>query len=154
LLTDKRFYFESGDELLTAYRDITKRIDPELTRMFRTLPRLTYGVREIPAFRGASSSGAEYQGGSLEAGRGGWFQANTYDLKSRPKWKWKRWPSTKASPVTTCKFRFRKRLKEFPNSASTGAIPLSPKAGRFTPNLWARDGILQRSLPTLRSLFG
>ncbi|MGZ3723153.1 MAG: DUF885 domain-containing protein [Bdellovibrionales bacterium] len=86
LLTDKRFYYESGEELLTAYRDITKRIDPELTRMFKTLPRLTYGVREIPAFRGASSSGAEYQGGSYEAGRGGWFQANVYDLKSRPKW--------------------------------------------------------------------
>jgi len=86
LLTDKRFYFTNADDLIVAYRDITKRIDPELTRMFKTLPRLTYGVREIPAFRAAASSGAEYQSGSLEAGRGGWFQANTYDLKSRPKW--------------------------------------------------------------------
>ncbi len=86
LMTDKRFYFNSEAELLDGYRDITKRIDPELTKEFKTLPRLTYGVREIPAFRAISGPGAEYQGGSLESGRPGWFQANTYDLKSRPKW--------------------------------------------------------------------
>lgn len=86
LMTDKQFYFTSAEDLLTAYRDITKRIDPELPKLFKTLPRLTYGVRPVPEFRAASTSGAEYQSGSLEAGRGGFFQANTYDLKSRPKW--------------------------------------------------------------------
>ncbi len=86
LLTDKQFYFTSKEDLLTAFRDIAKRIDPELTKMFRTLPRLTYGVREIPSFRAASAAGADYQSGSLEAGRPGWFQANTFDLPSRPKW--------------------------------------------------------------------
>ncbi len=86
LLTDKQFYFTDPNDLIVAYRDITKRIDPELTKMFRTLPRLTYGVRAVPEFRASSTSAAEYQGGSLDAGRAGWFQANTFDLKSRPKW--------------------------------------------------------------------
>lgn len=86
LMTDKQFYFTKAEDLLTAYRDITKRVDPELTKLFKRLPRLTYGVRPVPEFRAASTSGAEYQSGSLEAGRAGFFQANTYDLKSRPKW--------------------------------------------------------------------
>jgi uncharacterized protein (DUF885 family) len=86
LLTDPRFYFTKPEDLLSAYRDIAKRIDPELTRMFKTVPRMTYGVREVPAFRAASSPGAEYQPGSADAGRAGWFQANSSDLKSQPKW--------------------------------------------------------------------
>ena len=54
--------------------------------MFKTLPRLTYGIKALPDFRVTSASSGEYQPGSLEAGRPGYFQANTYDLKSRPKW--------------------------------------------------------------------
>lgn len=86
LLSDAQFYFTKPEDLIVAYRDITKKIDPELMKMFKHLPRLTYGVREVPAFRAGTSSGAEYQPGSLESGRAGWFQANTFDLKSRPKW--------------------------------------------------------------------
>src|SRR5438034_4828872 len=33
-----------------------------------------------------SQTTAYYQGGSLQAGRPGYFFVNTYDLKSRPKW--------------------------------------------------------------------
>ncbi len=86
LLKDKRFYYTKADDLLAGYRDITKKADAELPKLFRTLPRLTYGVRPIAAFAAPSSSGAQYFGGSLQAGRAGWFEANTYDLRSRPKW--------------------------------------------------------------------
>ena len=86
LMTDERFYYTTADALLIGYRDITKRIDPELPRLFKTLPRLTYGVCEIPTYRAPSDATADYQNGTLEAGRAGYFEANTYDLKSRPKW--------------------------------------------------------------------
>lgn len=86
LLTDKRFQFTKAEDLLSGYRDIAKRTDAELPKMFHKLPRLTYGVRAIADYAAPSSSGAQYVGGSLEAGRPGWFEANTYDLPSRPKW--------------------------------------------------------------------
>ncbi|MGH9458751.1 MAG: DUF885 domain-containing protein, partial [Thermoanaerobaculia bacterium] len=86
LRTDPRFFFESEEMLLTAYRDIAKRIDPELPRLFGTLPRLTYGVVPIPEYSEQTQTTAYYQPGSPRAGRPGYFYANTYDLDSRPKW--------------------------------------------------------------------
>lgn len=85
-LSDSRFYFKTGDELIERYRSIGKLIDPELPKLFKKLPRLPYGVRELPAFIAPQSPDAYYEGGSLEAGRAGYFTANTYDLNSRPKW--------------------------------------------------------------------
>jgi uncharacterized protein (DUF885 family) len=86
LLTDKRFTYDTKEELLAGYRDIAKRIDAELPKMFKTLPRLTYGVREMPEYKAKESPGAYYESGSLEAGRAGYFTANTYDLRARHKW--------------------------------------------------------------------
>lgn len=86
LLTDKQFFFTSAEALLAGYRDIAKRVDAELPRLFKTLPRLPYGVRAIAAHAAPAAAGAQYMGGSLEAGRAGYFEANTYDLPSRPKW--------------------------------------------------------------------
>src|SRR3989442_3600615 len=50
------------------------------------LLRLPYGVTTIPSFMAKSQTTAYYQGGSLQAGRPGYFFVNTYDVKSRPKW--------------------------------------------------------------------
>lgn len=86
LRTDSRFFFKDKAALLTTYRDIAKRIDPELPRLFRTLPRMPYGVIAVPAYSEKTQTTAYYQGGSQEAGRAGYFYANTYDLKARPKW--------------------------------------------------------------------
>ena len=86
LRTDPQFYFESGDELLAAYRDIAKRADAELPKLFGKLPRLPYGVTPVPEFKEKSSTTAYYEPGSIEAGRPGFFFANTYALDQRPSW--------------------------------------------------------------------
>ena len=85
LRTDPQFYYETADELLAGYRDICKRADPELTNLFRKLPRQPYGVVPVPSYIEKSVTTAYYQPGSNNAGRAGFFFANTYDLKSRPK---------------------------------------------------------------------
>jgi uncharacterized protein (DUF885 family) len=86
LRTDRRFYYTSGDELLAGYRDIAKRADPELARLFRTLPRTPYGVQRIPDATAPSQTTAYYEPGALTAGRPGNMFANTYKLEARPKW--------------------------------------------------------------------
>lgn len=86
LRTDPQFFFDKPEDLLTEYRNICKRADPELIKLFGHLPRLPYGVEPVPSYSEKSQTTAYYNGGSLEAGRPGMFFANTYDLKSRPKW--------------------------------------------------------------------
>lgn len=86
LRNDPRFYYDDADDLITGYRDICKRADPELAKLFGTLPRLPYGVIPIPEFMAKSQTTAYYVGGSRQTGRPGYFYANTWDLASRPTW--------------------------------------------------------------------
>jgi len=86
LRTDPRFYYDKPEDLVNAYRVIAKRIDPELAHEFGKLPRLPYGVCEIPAFKAPSQTTAYYQGGSPAVGRPGCYFVNTYNLHARPKW--------------------------------------------------------------------
>ena len=86
LRTDKQFYFERGTELIAAYRDICKRADVELPKLFGKLPRLPYGVQPVPGFSEKSQTTAYYQPGSPRVGRAGIYFANTYALNTRPKW--------------------------------------------------------------------
>jgi uncharacterized protein (DUF885 family) len=84
LRSDPRFYHRSAEALLDGYRAICKRIDAKLPEYFGVLPRLPYGVREIPRFMAPSQTTAYYQPGSMETGMPGWFYANTYALDQRP----------------------------------------------------------------------
>jgi len=86
LRTDPRFYYTDSESLLRGYRDIAKRVDPELAKLFGKLPRLPYGVKPVPGYAEKSQTTAYYQEGSPQAGRPGWFYANTYALETRPKW--------------------------------------------------------------------
>ncbi|WP_179321268.1 DUF885 domain-containing protein [Winogradskyella helgolandensis] len=86
LKEDPQFYFDTPEELLSAYRDICKKIDPVLPQLFGKLPRLPYGVKKVPAYSEQATTTAYYNPGSLQSGVAGYFYANTYKLESRPKW--------------------------------------------------------------------
>jgi len=86
LRTDPKFYFTDKDELIRAYRDIAKRVDPQLIKQFKTLPRTPYGVQAIPSYAEKSQTTAYYFPGAPETARPGYFFANTYALETRPKW--------------------------------------------------------------------
>ncbi len=98
LRTDPKFFFTDSAELVRAYRDIVKRIDPELIHMFGHLPRLPYGVTTIPSYSAKSATTAYYQPGSYEAGRPGYYYVNTYALNTRPKWEMEALSSHEAVP--------------------------------------------------------
>jgi uncharacterized protein (DUF885 family) len=82
---DPKFFYASGDELLAGYRELAKRIDPELTKLFLTLPRAPYGIRAIPAFHGANTA-ESYSEGAADDSTPGWFNANVVALAQRPRW--------------------------------------------------------------------
>jgi uncharacterized protein (DUF885 family) len=84
LRTDERFYHKSADEMLMHYRDIAKRADAELPRLFAELPRLTYGIRPMDAHLGDNAE--HYTPGALDGSRAGFFEANTNNLRRRPKY--------------------------------------------------------------------
>lgn len=86
LRTSPQFYFKDAASLLSAYRDIAKRADPELARLFGHLPHTPYGVKAVPDAIAPSQTTAYYDPGSLVAGRPGYMFANTYKLESRPRW--------------------------------------------------------------------
>jgi uncharacterized protein (DUF885 family) len=80
--SDPRFAYKTGEARLAAYRDIAKRVDAELPKLFAELPRLPYGIRAMEAFEGDNSD--HYSPGALDGSRAGFFEANVNNLEKRP----------------------------------------------------------------------
>ena len=114
LRTDPRFFHTSAEALLEGYRDIAKRADPELVRLFDTLPRLPYGVKPVPSYAEKSQTTAYYQAGSPEAARPGWFYANTYALETRPIWEMEALTLHEAVPGHHLQIAIAQELPEIP----------------------------------------
>ena len=84
LRTDPRFYYETGEELLQAYRAMSKEIDAYMPTLFNKLPRAPYGVIPIPMESAPFTTTAYYNAPS--AGRPGYYYANLYMPEVRPKY--------------------------------------------------------------------
>lgn len=86
LRTDPKFFFQTPEELFNAYKVQAKTTDPLLPRLFKTLPRLPYGVEPIPAATAPDTYTAFYRPGAADGTRAGMFCVNLYKPETRPKW--------------------------------------------------------------------
>jgi uncharacterized protein (DUF885 family) len=86
LRTDPRFFKRTPEELLAAYQVVAKRIDPELVKISKLIPRQPYGVRAIPDTIAPNSTTAYYQPGAIDGSRAGFHYVNLYQPGSRPTW--------------------------------------------------------------------
>lgn len=121
LRTNPKFFFTDSADLVRAYRDIVKRIDPQLITLFGHLPRLPYGVTTIPSYSAKSATTAYYQQGSYEAGRPGYYYVNTYALNTRPKWEMEALSSHEAVPGHHLQIAIAQELTDLPNFRRYGS---------------------------------
>lgn len=115
LRTDPKFFYTDSASLVRGYRDVVKRIDPELPKMFGRLPRLTYGVSTIPSYSAPSQTTAYYQPGSVASGRSGQFMVNTYKLDARPIWEMEVLSAHESVPGHHLQIALAQELEGIPN---------------------------------------
>lgn len=84
LRTDRRFYMDTPEALMKDVALILKRMDGELPTLFKTLPRMPYGLRQIPDYIAPQTTSAYYLMPAGDGTKAGFYYVNTCDLQSRP----------------------------------------------------------------------
>ena len=115
LRTDPKFFYSSGEDLLNGYRAVAKRIDPELIKISRKLPRVTYGVIPVPDAIAPIMPTAYANGGAPDGSRPPYFFANFYKPETRPKWEMMALTLHEAMPGHCLQISVAQELGELPN---------------------------------------
>ncbi len=110
----RRFFYRNGQELVDGYRIITKRIDPELPRLFGTLPRTPYGIRAMPKISNKDAPSAYYYPPAADGSRAGYFYANTYKADQRPRWEMEALAAHEAVPGHHLQLALQQEMGELP----------------------------------------
>ncbi len=84
LKTNPDFYPKTPEERMQAVATISKKMDGELPKLFGKLPRMPYGLKEIPKDIAEKTTTAYYQRPAGDGSRAGFYFVNTSLLDTRP----------------------------------------------------------------------
>ncbi|NIM94225.1 MAG: DUF885 family protein [Anaerolineales bacterium] len=122
LRTDPQFYVDEPDGLLKEVSMILKKMDGELPRLFKTLPRMPYGIKEVPEHIAPRTTTGYYLPPAGDGTRAGYYYVNTYDLKSRPLYEIEALSLHEAVPGHHLQIALQQEITEMPNFRRFGWV--------------------------------
>jgi uncharacterized protein (DUF885 family) len=118
LNTDPKHFHTRPEDMLAGLREIAKRLDAEMPKLFAELPRAPYGIVAMPAFMGNRAE--YYNGPALDGSRAGFFFANVLNLNSRPKWAMETLTAHETVPGHHMQIARATELRDLPNFRRSG----------------------------------